>query len=94
MTQKQLQNIQNIVTTMKIEGMDLDKDFINELIKVSNGEKTSEQLRQEVLKKIQSTIVIFQSFCVSLHNFQCIPESFSPLLLLFYHENLKNLLHL
>lgn len=51
MTQKQLQNIQNVVSTMKIENMNLDKDFINELIKVSNGEKTSEQLRQEVMEE-------------------------------------------
>lgn len=49
MTQKQLQNIQNVVSTMKFENMNLDKDFINELIKVSNGEKTSEQLRQKVM---------------------------------------------
>ena len=33
------------------ELINLSKDFINELLKVSRGEKSSEQLRQEVLKK-------------------------------------------
>ena len=36
---------------MAIEDMYLSKEFVNELIKVSNGEKTSDQLRQEVIKK-------------------------------------------
>lgn len=48
---KNMKRIRNVVATMAIEDMYLSKEFINELIKVSNGEKTSEQLRQEVIKK-------------------------------------------
>ena len=44
-------DIQNVVATMAIEGMDLSEEFIAELEKVSKGEKTSEQLRQEVIRK-------------------------------------------
>ena len=36
---------------MAIENMYLSKNFVNELIKVDNGEKTTEELRQEVIKK-------------------------------------------
>jgi len=36
---------------MAIENMHLSKDFITELVKVANGEKTSEELRQEVIRK-------------------------------------------
>ena len=48
---KKMRGIRDVVATMAIENMYLSKDFVNELIKVSNGEKTSEQLRQEVIKK-------------------------------------------
>ncbi|MBR1390492.1 MAG: hypothetical protein IJ567_03445 [Lachnospiraceae bacterium] len=43
--------IKNVVATMAIEDMYLKKSFVEGLIKVSKGEKTSEALRQEVLKK-------------------------------------------
>lgn len=46
-----MKRIRNVVATMAIEDMYLSKEFVNELIKVSNGEKTSDQLRQEVIKK-------------------------------------------
>ena len=46
-----MKRIRNVVATMAIEDMYLTKEFVNELIKVSNGEKTSDQLRQEVIKK-------------------------------------------
>ena len=36
---------------MAIENMYLDEEFVNKLIKVSNGEMTSEELRQEVIAK-------------------------------------------
>lgn len=48
---KEAQIVKNVVDTMAIEDMYLSKEFVNELLKVSKGEKTSEQLRQEVLKK-------------------------------------------
>lgn len=43
--------VKNVVSTMALEDMYLSKEFVAELIKVSKGEKSSEQLRQEVLKK-------------------------------------------
>lgn len=43
--------VKNVVATMAIEDMYLSKSFVKELLKVSQGEKTSEQLRQEVLKR-------------------------------------------
>ena len=46
-----MKRIRNVAATMAIEDMYLSKEFVNELIKVSNGEKTSDQLRQEVIKK-------------------------------------------
>lgn len=48
---RKMQNIRNVVATMAIENMYLNRDFISELIKVDKGEKTTEELRQEVLKK-------------------------------------------
>ena len=46
-----MKRIRNVVATMAIEDMYLSKEFVNELIKVSNGEETSDQLREEVIKK-------------------------------------------
>ncbi|MCI5958274.1 MAG: antitoxin VbhA family protein [Lachnospiraceae bacterium] len=48
---RKMQNIRNVVATMAIENMYLNRDFISELIQVDKGEKTTEELRQEVLKK-------------------------------------------
>lgn len=45
------QQVRDVTATMAIEDMYLDEEFINELLKVSNGEKTSEQLRKEVLRQ-------------------------------------------
>lgn len=49
-TQKN-RDIRYVTATMAIENMHLSKDFIAELVKVSAGEKTSEELRQEVIRK-------------------------------------------
>lgn len=43
--------IKRAVASMSIEDMYFDKSFLSEIIKVSNGEKTSEDLRKELLKK-------------------------------------------
>ena len=43
--------IQRVAATMAIENMFPCRDFINEMVKVSKGEKTSEELRQEVIRK-------------------------------------------
>jgi hypothetical protein len=39
------------LSSLAIEDMYASEDFIKELVKVANGEKTSEELRQEVIKK-------------------------------------------
>lgn len=44
-------SVKNVVATMAIEDMYLRKEFVLELIKVAKGEKTSEELRREVIKK-------------------------------------------
>ena len=48
---KENRDVQHVVATMAIENMYLSNDFIKELLKVSRGEKTSEELRQEVIKQ-------------------------------------------
>ena len=48
---KAAEEVREIVATMAIENMYLKKDFVIELLKVANGEKTSEELRQEVIRK-------------------------------------------
>ena len=48
---KDNREISKVISTMAIENMFLKKEFVNELIKVGKGEKTSEELRQEVIKK-------------------------------------------
>lgn len=49
-TQKN-REIKKVVATMAIEDMYFSKDFLNEIVKISKGEKTYEELRQEVIKK-------------------------------------------
>ena len=48
---KEARSVRNVVATMAIEDMYLSREFVNELMKVANGERTSESLRQEVIKK-------------------------------------------
>ncbi len=43
------QAIAEAVATLAIENMYPDEAFIKEILKVENGEKTYEQLRQEIL---------------------------------------------
>ena len=43
--------VQRVAATMAIEDMYVSKEFIEMLLKVSNGEMTSEELRKEVLKE-------------------------------------------
>ena len=43
--------VQRVAATMAIEDMYVSKEFIKKLLKVSNGEITSEELRKEVLKE-------------------------------------------
>lgn len=48
---KQNQQLAQVIASMAIEKMYLSPNFIKELLKVSKGEKTTEELRQEVIKK-------------------------------------------
>lgn len=48
---KEMRQLRRAVSSLALEEMYVDDDFLNEMIKVSNGEKTSEELRQEVIKK-------------------------------------------
>ena len=43
--------VKNVLSSMAIEDMHFSNDFIEKMIKVTNKELTSEELRQEVLKQ-------------------------------------------
>lgn len=43
--------IKNVAATMTIENMFASNAFLRELLKTTTGEKTTEQLRQEIIKK-------------------------------------------
>ena len=43
--------VENVVATMAIEDMRPSNDFIVELLRIATGEKTSEDVRQEILKQ-------------------------------------------
>ena len=45
---KDNQDIRNAVASMAIENMFFDEDFIMELVKVSKGEKTDEEMIREI----------------------------------------------
>lgn len=45
----EMRHLKNVLGSMAIENMYLDESFINEMIKVAHGEKSSEELRQEVI---------------------------------------------
>lgn len=48
---KSNRQLAQVIASMAIGEMYVSKDFVQELLKVSKGEKTSEELRQEVIKK-------------------------------------------
>ena len=48
---KETESVRNVAATMAVDGMYLSEEFVIELIKVAKGEKSSEELRQEVIKK-------------------------------------------
>jgi predicted nucleic acid-binding protein len=48
---KSNQQLAQVIASMAIEEMYVSQDFMQELLKVSKGEKTTEELRQEVIKK-------------------------------------------
>lgn len=48
---KENRALKRAVASMAIEDMYFSDDFIKEMLKVTKGEKTSEELRQELFKK-------------------------------------------
>lgn len=48
---KKMKSVKDVVATMAIEDMYLSRDFVAELVKVAKGKRTSESLRQEVIRK-------------------------------------------
>ncbi len=48
---KENRAVKDVVSTMAIEDMYLDKEFVDELLKVSHGEKSSDVLREEIVSR-------------------------------------------
>ncbi len=43
--------VRQVTATMAVEDMYFSKDFIEKMLKVANGELSSEEVRQEVIKE-------------------------------------------
>lgn len=43
--------VRQVAATMAIENMYLSKDFIEKMLKVANGELSSEEVRQEIIRE-------------------------------------------
>lgn len=48
---KENRALQQVVATMAIEDMYFDKDFLGKMLQVSKGEKTTEEIIEEIKKK-------------------------------------------
>lgn len=48
---KAIRDVKNVAATMAIENMYVSSDFMDKMIKVAKGELSSEQIRQDILKK-------------------------------------------
>ncbi len=48
---KENRALQQAVAAMAVEGMYLDEDFLKEMIRVSKGEKTTEEVIEEVKRE-------------------------------------------
>jgi predicted nucleic acid-binding protein len=48
---KSNKQLAQVIASMAIEEMYFSEEFIKELLKVSNGEKTTEELRREIIEK-------------------------------------------
>ena len=48
---KENRALKYVVSTMAIEEMYFSKEFLEEMLKVAKGEKTSDELRQEIINK-------------------------------------------
>lgn len=45
------QSVKNVIATMAVEDTYLSKEFVSKLIEVASGKRSSEELRQEVIRK-------------------------------------------
>ena len=54
-----LLKIQNVTATMAIEGMYFSRSFLDKMITVGNGELTSEEVRQEVIKNMPDKVYCY-----------------------------------
>ena len=45
------QSVKNVIATMAVEDMYLSREFVSKLIEVASGKRSSEELRQEVIRK-------------------------------------------
>lgn len=48
---KNIAKVKNVVSTMAIEEMFFSRKFLDDMIKVANGELSSEEVRKAVIKK-------------------------------------------
>ena len=48
---EQNRRIQEAVATMAIEEMYFSKDFLEDILKASKGEKTHDEIRKDIIKK-------------------------------------------
>lgn len=48
---KENRALQQVVATMSIEGMYFDKDFLEKMLQVSKGEKTTEEIVEEIKRE-------------------------------------------
>lgn len=48
---KENRTLQQVAATMAIEDMYLDKDFLNKMLQVSRGEKTTEEIIEEIKRE-------------------------------------------
>ena len=49
--EKSINTVKNVASTMAIEDMYFKKEFLLDMVKAANGEKTYEEIRKAVLKK-------------------------------------------
>jgi hypothetical protein len=49
--QENMLKVRSVVATMAIEDMYLDNEFIDKLLKVMNGELSSDELREEIRRE-------------------------------------------
>ena len=56
------QMLQQAVASLVIDNMYVSKEFIEELMKVDKGEKTYEEIRQEIIKKHARQRILLSRF--------------------------------